>query len=413
MRIPSPVLALIAFAPACAAPDGMTSPGRERTYGEDRDFLAAHADCIELVDATGRARVAVVGAYQGRVMTSTARGEGGRSHGFIRYEAVASPSTVPHINVYGGEDRFWLGPEGGQFGLFFAPGDPFDFAHWQTPAVIDTEPFELVERAARHARFTRIAELRNWSGTRFTVRIDRTVRLLDGAEIEGLLGIALPAGVDAVGFATDNTLTNDGAAPWRKDTGQLSIWILGMLKPSPRTTVVVPIRPGPEDRLGPKVNDRYFGEVPEDRLVARDDVLFFAGDGRLRGKIGVGPRRAQPRLGSYDAERGVLTVVQFNLPPDTAEYVDSMWEMQADPYGGDVVNSYNDGPPAPGVPPLGPFYELETSSPALALDPGGSFTHTSTTLHFEGPPEALDPIARICLGVDLATITSALPRADR
>jgi hypothetical protein len=27
---------------------------------------------------------------------------------------------VPHINVFGGEDRFWLGPEGGQFSIFFA-----------------------------------------------------------------------------------------------------------------------------------------------------------------------------------------------------------------------------------------------------------------------------------------------------
>ena len=41
-----------------------------------------------------------------------------------------------------GEDRFWLGPEGGQFALFFKKGDPFDLDHWQTPAMMDTEPFE-------------------------------------------------------------------------------------------------------------------------------------------------------------------------------------------------------------------------------------------------------------------------------
>ena len=27
-----------------------------------------------------------------------------------------------HIYVFGGEERFWLGPEGGQFAIFFAPG---------------------------------------------------------------------------------------------------------------------------------------------------------------------------------------------------------------------------------------------------------------------------------------------------
>ena len=30
------------------------------------------------------------------------------------------------MNVFGGEDRFWLGPEGGQFALYFKAGDPFD-----------------------------------------------------------------------------------------------------------------------------------------------------------------------------------------------------------------------------------------------------------------------------------------------
>ena len=37
------------------------------------------------------------------------------------------------MNVFGGEDRFWLGPEGGQFALYFKPGDPFDLDHWQVP----------------------------------------------------------------------------------------------------------------------------------------------------------------------------------------------------------------------------------------------------------------------------------------
>ena len=152
------------------------------TYGADRDFLRLHTDCIELVSADGKARVAVVGQYQGRVMTSSARGEPGDSFGFIRYAAIASKETVPHMNVYGGEDRFWLGPEGGQFALFFQPRDPFDLAHWQTPALIDTEPFALIDHTASRARFVKSATLHNWSGTEFSLRIDRTVRLLDATE---------------------------------------------------------------------------------------------------------------------------------------------------------------------------------------------------------------------------------------
>jgi hypothetical protein len=79
-------------------------------------------------------------------------------------------------------------------------------------------------------------------------------------------------------------------------------------------------------------------------------------------------------------------------------------DPQDRPFAGDAVNSYNDGPPAPGVPPLGPFYELETSSPAAELDAGQSLCHVSRTLHFAGPPDALDALAEKVLGVGLAEI---------
>ena len=88
--------------------------------------------------------------------------------------------------------------------------------------------------------------------------------------------------------------------------------------------------------------------------------------------------------------------------------MNSLWERQAEPYGGDVVNSYNDGPPAPGEAPLGPFFELESSSPAAALAPGEQIEHTQTTFHVQGPREALDAIALRALGVGLDAIEAAL-----
>jgi hypothetical protein len=72
-----------------------------------------------------------------------------------------------------------------------------------------------------------------------------------------------------------------------------------------------------------------------------------------------------------------------------------------------VVNSYNDGPPEPGKKPLGPFYELETSSPAAALQPGDALVHTHRTMHFVGDRAELDRIARKVLGTGLAAITAA------
>jgi hypothetical protein len=183
-----------------------------------------------------------------------------------------------------------------------------------------------------------------------------------------------------------------------------------MFPPSDGATVVIPFVPGPEEELGPVVNDAYFGEVPADRLIVGSERLFFRGDGKYRSKIGISSRRAAPVCGSYDPERGVLTLVRLTLPMGAHDYVNSMWEIQDDPYGGDVVNSYNDGPAEPGAKPLGPFYEIETSSPALALAPGDSYDHAHGTVHFVGSEEALDPIARAALGVGIAEIKAAFGR---
>jgi hypothetical protein len=104
----------------------------------------------------------------------------------------------------------------------------------------------------------------------------------------------------------------------------------------------------------------------------------------------------------------VLTVVQFNVPAGVTDYVNSLWKLQDNPYGGDASNCYNDGPPRPGAKPLGPFYELESSSPAAALAPGKSLSHIHRTMHLSGPESALDGVARATLGVSLADIKAAL-----
>jgi len=198
-----------------------------------------------LSDASGSGRVAVVPAWQGRVMTSSAGGDAGASFGWINRELVASRAIQPHINVFGGEDRFWLGPEGGQFSIFFAKGAKFELVDWQTPAPIDTLPFRLVSSTRGSARFASRFPLTNYSGARFDVAVEREVRVLEPAAAWAALGIAPPAGVALVAHESDNRITNAGSAPWTKATGLLSIWILGMFNPSPATTIVVPIRPGP------------------------------------------------------------------------------------------------------------------------------------------------------------------------
>jgi hypothetical protein len=382
-------------------------------FDDDLDFLQRHTETVVLSQpgggGGGEARVALCPALQGRVATSTAAGAAGSSFGWLNRELIASGRLVPHMNVYGGEDRFWLGPEGGQFSLFFAPGAPQDLEHWQTPAPIDSEPFTLAEKTEDRALLHKTMRLLNASGTVFDLEVEREVRLYAAERTWKEAGVAERSGVRVVGFESRNRITNRGTAAWRHETGLVSIWIAGAFPPSPSTIIVLPVQPGPEAQLGPVVNDRYFGRVPSDRLMTEEDAIYFRGDGRQRSKIGVSRRRARPLVGSYDAQGQVLTLVTYTLPDGTHDYVNSLWEHQSEPYRGDVVNSYNDGPPAPGGKPLGPFYEIESSSPAAALAPGESAEHVHRTLHFLGAAQELDEVARASLGVGLADITTAFP----
>jgi hypothetical protein len=380
-------------------------------FGEDVAFLKKHTDAIVL--RRGDAAVAVAPAYQGRVMTSSATGDGGNSYGWLNYKLIAKGVVPPDeakgtleskIHVFGGEERFWLGPEGGQFGIFFAPGAKFDFADWKTPPAIDTEAFDKVSADETKAVFERNFTVTNQSGTKFDVGVERTVRLLDREQTAQALGATIPEDLPFVAYETVNTITNRGEKAWDADSGLLSVWLLGMYKPSPSTVMAIPFR---EDGEGPVVNDAYFGKIAPDRLKVGKGVVFFKGDGASRGKIGIPPLRSTPFAGSYSPDLGALTIVRCEPVAKDGRYVNSMWEKQENPYAGDVINAYNDGSPAPGEPPLGPFYELETSSPGAELAPGASLTHKQVTVHFAGQPEQLDPIAEAKLGAGIAEIRDA------
>ncbi len=380
------------------------------TFGDDAAFLKQHADVVVLSDRAKQAEVIVSPVWQGRVLTSTAQGDAGTSFGWINRDLIATGKFQPHMTVFGGEDRFWIGPEGGQFSVFFAKGAPFDLAHWFTPAPVDTMPYHMVMRTTTQVDFRAQFSLTNYSGTVFDVKVDRQVKLLSAKQAWSDLHQEPLAGVNLVAYESVNKISNAGADPWTKETGLLSIWILGQFTPSPSTTIVVPIKAGPESELGPKLTSNYFGDVPPDRLVVKDDAIFFCGDGQLRSKIGVNPKRSKAVLGSYDADGRVLTIVQFSQPADATDYVNSLWKIQDRPFGGDAENSYNDGPPSPGAKPLGPFYEMESSSPAAALAPGASAEHTHRTLHLTGSEADLDVVARAVLGVPLAEIKQAIPK---
>ncbi len=396
----------MAAIPGCRGRE-MTTQADDR-FGADVQFLQRHSTIVVLGDPGGStARVAVAPAYQGRVMTSTTGGPAAPSFGWIGRAAIEAGRKQPHMNVFGGEDRFWLGPEGGQYALFFKRGDTFDLDHWQTPEPFDWGAWDQTGQSATEVSFRKRMTLENFSGTRFDVDVVRTVRLLGDAHVAAQIG-QVSGDVRMVAFESSNMVTNVGSGKWQPESGLLSVWILGQFIPSPSTTIAIPFATG-ADANGPVVNDKYFGAVPPDRLVVKEGTLFFKGDGQHRSKIGLPPSRALDAAGSYDEAARVLTLVTYTRPPGASQYVNSMWEIQGEPYKGDVVNSYNDGPAAPGKPPLGPFYELETSSPALSLAPGERYTHVHRTIHLSGTEAELDRIARRTLKVGLADIARAFP----
>jgi len=372
----------------------------EGTFGFDLEFLKkSEPGILILEDLSGDSKIIISPNLQGRVMTSTAGGDQGISFGWLNYDLLATRKTAKHMTAFGGEERFWLGPEGGQFSIYFKKGVDFSFENWQVPAEIDSEPFELISATKTEAKLTREMHVENYLGTALDLRVDRGIRLLAKETMNQLLGIKIGKEVKMVGFETANSITNTGKIPWNKTNGMLSIWILSMLNASEKTMVVAPYR---QEGEGPVYTDDYFGKVPADRLRHENGVIFFKADAKYRSKIGISPSRALPFIGSYDAQKQVLTVAQFDLPGANSQYVDGKWELQKDPLSGDAVNAYNDG--VNQGTQLGKFYEIESSSPAADLEPGKTLIHHHRTMHFMGPKEDLDQISLKVFGIPVDQI---------
>lgn len=372
------------------------------SFGYDMDFLKSKGDIIILKNDGGNAQLIVSPKYQGKVLTSTADGFEGKSFGWINYKAFDA-ELDPHMNGYGGEDRLWLGPEGGRYSIFFKPGTKMEFENWHTPPAIDTESWNLISADAKTVFMSKDMSLQNYAGTILKIKVNRDIEILENAAIEKALGISLGKKVKSVGFKTNNTLTNSGKIAWTEQTGAPCMWNLDMFAPSASTIVVVPYN---ENAGGTVATTDYFGQIPADRVSYKNGVLFFKADGKSRGKLGIPPHRAKPVAGSFDAENNILTVTLFDVDKK-GTYLNQEWTAEKNPLIGDAVNAYNDGPLADGT-QMGPFYEIESVSPAAFLKPGASLNHRHSVFHFIGDKASLDAIAKSTLGVSLSQIEMAL-----
>lgn len=380
---------------------------QQGTYGYDLAFLKAHKiGYIELKDSTSKAGLILAPDLQGRVMTSSANGNEGRSFGWINYKLFESGKVSAQFNPYGGEERFWIGPEGGPFSIYFQKGKEQVYANWVVPQVIDTKPFEVVAQTPVSVIFRKDFALTNAQGTNMEIGVERNVKLLTRAEAENALQLSLEPSLNYVAYESENILTNKGKSAWTEKTGFVSVWLLAMFNPSEKGVVFIPFKKGSEEELGKIVTDDYFGKVPSDRLLVKDGVLFFKTDGKHRSKIGLSPKRALPWCGSYDPQNQVLTLLWFSKPENPAKYVNSKWGRQDNPLSGDAVNSYNDGPVEDGS-VMGPFYEIESSSPAALLVPGETITHKQRIFHISGDETKLSLITEKLFDVPISVIKQA------
>jgi hypothetical protein len=374
-------------------------------YGYDVAFFTENnIKIIELEDGESKASVLLVPGYQGRVMTSTVDGSEGVSFGWINYKFIESSEVSSQFNPYGGEERLWLGPEGGPFSIYFKKGTEQVFPNWVVPKEIDTEPFEVIAQSSDRVSFKKDFALTNASGTKLEIGIERSVKLLSAKDAELALEMPIDTSLSFVAYESENTLINRGQSEWTEQSGALSVWMLAMFNPSDKGVVFIPYKKGSESDSGKVVSDDYFGKVPSDRLIIKDGILFFKTDGKFRSKIGISPQGALPFCGSYDPEKRVLTLLWYSSPDKPTKYVNSKWGNQPLPFSGDVVNSYNDGPVEDGS-IMGPFYEIESSSPAAMLSAGNRITHTQRIFHITGNEDKLSLITEKLFHYSLSEIT--------
>ena len=379
------------------------------TFGYDLNYLSKKdTGLIVLSGDDGQSKIIVSAKYQAKVFTSTAGGLDGTSTGFVNYKFFDAGELNEHMNGFGGENRFWIGSEGGKYSVFFKPGTEQVYDNWHTPPPFDIEPWTVTSVNNENVSFRKEMEITNYLGARLKLQVDRTISLIERPQIESGLNVRLNPDVKAVGYTTGNSIVNLNDFEWTKKTGTVCIWILDMLNTAPHAVTFVPFNEGDEPSLGKVVTSNYFGEIPADRLKVTDRMIFLKTDGNYRSKIGLNAKRTKQIAGNYDPASKRLTIVTFDVEKDST-YLSQEWDPDKDPLTGDAMTAYNDGPLDNGS-IMGPFLELESVSPAAFLKPMETLRHKHTVYHFIGEPAELSPITEKLFGISIEEIVEVASR---
>lgn len=375
------------------------------SFGYDLAFLRAYdSEICRLSSHDGLAQVLVSAKYQGKVFTSTAQGMNGRSLGYVNHAFFEKKVMDEHMNGFGGENRLWIGPEGGAYSLFFAPGSEQIYTHWHTPKAFDTEPWDVLSQGQDFVKMSKEMSLPTYRGFALHACVEREIRLFSRSDIQERLGLDLHSQTYTVGYETTQQVTNLNDYAWSPETGTLCLWVMDMLPPSREAVTIIPYRAEGSIEQSEVVNTTYFGGTPPDRYHVGEEVILMRTDGEYRSKMGLRPPFSVGMAGNYDPLQRRLTVVRFDSDP-SACYLTQEWDPQADPLVGEVFHAYNDGPLEDGT-VMGPFLELESSSPAALLPPRQTLSHTHEVFHFVGDQDDLSTLSCSLLGISLEDMMS-------
>lgn len=375
-------------------------PFEKGSFGYDLQYLSQKDNNIVLLSSDdNQSQIILSAKYQGKVFTSTANGPEGKSLGFLNYKALDATEINEHMNGYGGENRFWLGPEGGKYSVFFAPATEQVFDNWHTPKALDIEPWTITSSRKKSVALEKEMSVSNYLGNKLRLKIERKVKLLEASDIKAILGLTPGSKVKSVAYATENSITNLNDFAWTKETGTICIWMLDMFNTAPKSLTFVPFNKGEEKKMGIVATTDYFGEIPADRFKIKNDLAFLKTDGNCRNKIGMNAQRTKAIAGNYDPDSKRLTITTFDVDPE-ATYLNQEWNPKKNPLIGDALNAYNDGPLEDGS-IMGPFLELESCSPAAFIGPKESLQHNHNVFHFVGEESELTLITEKLTGISI------------
>lgn len=372
-------------------------------YAEVMNILkSSNHDGYTLKPYKRKGQVLVCPSLAGRVMGTSYTNDQGEFGGFINTKAFKEDMKDSWDN-WGGEERYWLCPEGGQFGLMFQ-GKENSFDNYTVQAGINNSKYTVVDISDLGNSLSMKCQfdLHNATGTRFQVESLRRITALDACPyLTGMI-----AEINFVGFQSESTITNVGANAWSKQTGALAHWHLGQFLPGERVIVIIPFNQGIFS--DPPIREDYFvqfclnGKMPANRYWLKNGFALFKADGKCRTKIGQNRSRATGLLASYNLDSDEIIMMDYDYYPGL-EYASSYWYEQPEPYNGDCISFSAEGPISPKE-PNGRCYELEAMSPAMFLSPGQSFTFRTRVFHIRGPRLLIAGICHQHLGPEISML---------